>query len=162
MCEGNSRQIRVHVKRPAPLSILLYSLARASITSCTSAFMCGALAMPVNDPAPALTYRRCMCSGAEEPQMTDDDGYCQPERGPAQVCDPMPPSETQNAQAEPGVKPQGQSLAEKRAEAVYSAMERSARSCPTKRIPARNCQRAAALGIAASKLLPTSPSDKGT
>lgn len=113
------------------------------------AITCGALAVPVNDPAPALTCPHPFCPGPRAPRMTDDDGYCQPQRGPAQVCNPMPPSKTQNAQAEPGAKLQGQSLTEKRDKAVYTVMERSATSCPT---AAQDCQRAASLGIAISRL----------
>ena len=100
--------------------------------------MCQALDVPVDDSALALTCSSSSCTGAEEPQMPDDDaGFRQPERGPAQICNPMQPSETQNAQEEPGAKPQGQSLAERRAKAVYTAMERSARPCSTECIPVR-------------------------
>ena len=118
--------------------------------------MCEALDVPVNDLPLALTCSYSLCPGAEESRMTTDDaGYRQQERGPAQNRNnSMHPSKTQNAQAEPGARPQRQSLAEKRAKAVYTAMERSARSCSTKHIPAQNCQCATSLGVAVSRLLP--------
>ena len=93
--------------------------------------------------------------------MTDDDAsFCQPERGPAQICNPMQPSKNQNAQEEPGAKPQGQSLAERRAKAVYTAMERSAKSCSIKGSKLY-CQFAASLGMVVSRLLPTSARKQG-
>ena len=149
LCEGKSLQRRVYTRRPAFLLMLLRSMASSKF--CTSAIMCGGLAVPVKDAAPALTCLCCFCPGAEETRTTGDNACRQPERGPAQVCNPVPPSKTQNAQAEPGAKPQGQSLAETRAKAVYTAMERSATSALLQLEVFCHC--AASLGIAVSRLV---------